>query len=351
MAELNADAYYIHSLLNDGIDCIPVTTRSEFFEFINGAQSEIVCPPGQKFMYNNDIFKCLSLVIEAVSGTKYADYIHKNILKPLKMTRSDFDVTKVYQDPNVITGYYPSENDQLKPIAIINNELIYADGGLFSTDLELQNFIGMFLNNGTYNGDKIINSSLLEKMFSPQNAILPDSPYGADYYGYGIFISDFFGHKMLGHGGNFGIMSSDVKFIPELGLGVSLGMNIDGGMLPDNTAKLVLGLFLGKDLPEILPAAAKEADLEKLCGTYFSYNELTKADIRFHGGILWCEFYDVGSPTAKRYPLIPVDLATFRFQALLDFEGMNFQFTFTSNQAGTVMDLQFDRHYLHKDLS
>jgi CubicO group peptidase (beta-lactamase class C family) len=54
---------------------------------------ELSFAPGTRFQYSNPGFIYLARVIEAVTGDPYPVYVQKNILTPLGMTRSYFNVT------------------------------------------------------------------------------------------------------------------------------------------------------------------------------------------------------------------------------------------------------------------
>jgi CubicO group peptidase (beta-lactamase class C family) len=57
---------------------------------------ELAFSPGTKFQYSNPGFIYLARVIEALSGDSYEVYVQKNILAPLGMTRTYFNVTPYY---------------------------------------------------------------------------------------------------------------------------------------------------------------------------------------------------------------------------------------------------------------
>jgi len=54
---------------------------------------ELAFKPGARFSYSNPAFIYLARVIEAVSGLSYQDYIQRNILTPLGMQHSYFNLT------------------------------------------------------------------------------------------------------------------------------------------------------------------------------------------------------------------------------------------------------------------
>lgn len=57
---------------------------------------EVAFEPGSKFQYSNPAFIYLARVIETVSGDPYQVYVQKNILSPLGMTHTYFNVTPYY---------------------------------------------------------------------------------------------------------------------------------------------------------------------------------------------------------------------------------------------------------------
>src|ERR1051326_1115279 len=55
--------------------------------------TEILFPPGSKYSYSNPGIIFLGRVIEKLSGDDFEVYVDKNVLKPLGMTHSYFDVS------------------------------------------------------------------------------------------------------------------------------------------------------------------------------------------------------------------------------------------------------------------
>jgi hypothetical protein len=63
-------------------------TRSDLIRAVK--QQKPVFAPNQKSTYCNDAYELLGLVLDAVTGQGYGDYITEAILKPLNMTMSSF---------------------------------------------------------------------------------------------------------------------------------------------------------------------------------------------------------------------------------------------------------------------
>jgi len=79
---------------------------------------------------------------------------------------------------------------------------ISADGGLISNVIDLTHYIIMFLNRGRYGNHTIVSPDSIEDMEKPRVS-LPLQVFGGESYGYGLtIIPNFFGHKLVGHGGS-----------------------------------------------------------------------------------------------------------------------------------------------------
>jgi CubicO group peptidase (beta-lactamase class C family) len=167
--------YKKHNMLGVGMTHPSWNTE----EFINHlAKVPLAFQPGDHFLYglNMDV---LGRVIEVVSGEKLSDYFLKHIFEPLGMTDTYFYLPVEKQSRLVpIYGYDASNNFQM-----LNNDPLvsftdypkkkdighYAGGGgLSSTAMDYAIFIQALLNNGIYNGKRILSRKTIEVMTSDQ---------------------------------------------------------------------------------------------------------------------------------------------------------------------------------------
>lgn len=124
---------------------------------------------GIEWAYSSIGFSILGEVITRVSGMFCHDYIQKNIIDPCEMTDTCFG-----RKPEFITRYnIPSEwhQKEIKDLESGNygksggwEKIPSTGGGLFSTCNDLIKFGTMLINNGTYNGKRIIGRKALEMM-------------------------------------------------------------------------------------------------------------------------------------------------------------------------------------------
>ncbi len=167
--------YKKNNMLGVGLSHPSWTTE----EFINRlAAVPLAFQPGDHFMYglNMDV---LGRVIEVASGEKLSDYFHKHIFELLGMKDTYFYLPKEKQSRLVpIYGYDANNNFQM----LTNDPLVsntdypknvdighYAGGGgLSSTAMDYAIFIQSLMNNGIYNGKRILSRKTIEVMTADQ---------------------------------------------------------------------------------------------------------------------------------------------------------------------------------------
>ncbi len=136
--------------------------------------------PGEKFTYglNTDV---LGYLVEVVSGMSLDSFLRKKIFDPLGMKDTWFYLPPDKQN-RLATLYTEDENRHIKktPATMDINGKIYSDypktngtyfsggGGLSSTAYDYAVFMQMLLNNGVYNGKRILSRNTIRMMTSNQ---------------------------------------------------------------------------------------------------------------------------------------------------------------------------------------
>ena len=146
-------------------------------------------PVGEQYRYCNTGYILLALIVEAVSGQSFADFLKANIFDPLGMTR-----TLVY-DPShpavhKLAQGYTREEDRFErwdyPL------LTAGDGGLFSTLNDL------FLWDQALNTERLV-PKLSLRQISTSGTLNNGTPVG---YGFGWMTNVFEGKRHVAHGGS-----------------------------------------------------------------------------------------------------------------------------------------------------
>ena len=303
---------------------IPMSNIEDLILYINGASEEMAAEPGNRFFYLNSGYTLLGEIVERVGKMPYEQYITENILKPLKMGRSTFLKEDFERDPDAMTAYLRQvENGELKVIPSRHpfHKFVYAPGGLLSSVMELTNYLFTGINGGVFEGKRILDASLVDEMqkiqFETENRSGVIGDYGRMGYGYGWMIAeDFFGHKIVSHGGSTRVSNAQLMFVPDLKIGFAALANTSPS--PVSTIGIsALTFLMGKDPEKEIPDFEIERRLGMLAGEYASYNGIFKISIVKKGPILYFESKQRGMQ--RSLPLIPetVKIENFRFYAFV----------------------------------
>ncbi len=161
-------------------------------------ERELDFEPGEQYNYSNSGYILLGHIIELVSKQTFGHFLWKNIFEPLQMmsTRLDYahDVL-----PHRASGYW-LQDGRLVNADYMNMEYSLSSGGLVSTVEDL------FRWDRALYTDRILESSVLEKMFTP----------GLGDYGLGWASYEVFGRRVAAHSGGLnGFASHMARFVDD----------------------------------------------------------------------------------------------------------------------------------------
>jgi CubicO group peptidase (beta-lactamase class C family) len=185
--------------------------------------------PGKQFQYSNTGMFLLGVVIEKVTSQDYFSYIRKAVYEPAGMTNSDcYEMD--YPVENLAIGYSP---DPKSPYGWQNNLYKHVikggpAGGGFSTVRDLHKFALALL------AGKYVSPESRKEMWTDH--------LGANY-GYGFSVATGAGGRVVGHGGGFDGINSNLDIFLDSGYVVAVMSNTDRGASP--VAAKIAG-FLGR---------------------------------------------------------------------------------------------------------
>ncbi len=171
--------------------------------------------PGTNYEYGYSTDIC-GYLIEILSGQSLADYLQENILTPLKMKDTHFQLPE--EKINFLTTGYGATNEGKTEVvelpeqsSFIKDVTFYrGGGGLVSTTNDYLNFCRMLLNKGSLFDHQILKPKTLELMFQDHlTSIRVHSPrlriiQGETGFGLGFSIAEKDGRKVYGWGGAVG---------------------------------------------------------------------------------------------------------------------------------------------------
>lgn len=177
--------------------------------------------PGASTRYSNTGMFMLGVVIEKVSGENYFDYIRKHIYEVADMRNSDsYEMDQPV--PNLAIGYEPDRYNETGWNNNLYRHVLKGGpaGGGFSTVEDLHRFALALTN------FKLLGKKYTEELYSGKPHLhSPD-------YGYGINVSGTQDNRIVGHGGGFEGISSNLDIYLDKGYVSVVLSNYGSGSRP-----------------------------------------------------------------------------------------------------------------------
>ena len=174
--------------------------------------------PGSRGSYSNAGYIVLGMIIEETTGLTYFDYVMENIYQPCGMTDTDsYETDRVV--PNIAIGYAGN----LRAYGELSSNLYWlpfkgsSAGGGYSTVGDMLKFSNCLVNHQLLSPEWT--DILLEgKVDSPIPGI-------EGKYAYGFMVSVINNHRIVGHGGSFPGVCTNLTIFLDLGYTVVILSN------------------------------------------------------------------------------------------------------------------------------
>lgn len=195
-----------------------------------------VCKPGAEFHYSSAGYMILGEIISRASGVQCEKYIMENIVKPLALNGTFFNVPREFHHRVCHTNDW--SEDRLKRDEYSTDKLPSTAGGLYSTLKDLFIFGQMVLQKGTYNGVKILSRKAIEYM--TKNHLGKNTPgycWGVDHkeythgIGFNLNLSELLSPSTVNHEG---AGRSMLYMDPEEDLVIAAFVPTNIGWLPES---------------------------------------------------------------------------------------------------------------------
>jgi CubicO group peptidase (beta-lactamase class C family) len=227
-------------------------------------QLRAVAEPGREFHYNNVMYVVAGEVIESASGEAWNAFVRDRLFTPLGMRRSTTSVAELASRTNVASPHARRVFGRLgpvRPIDYLDVDNVGLAGSVHTTAIEAAQWLRMLLNDGEYEGRRILEPETVREMGRPQVPFPPglDDRLGGDRafaplcgyvdfsslaYGLGWFIMRYRGRHTLIHGGGINGQRSAVALLPAEGVGVVVLSNLQDTEIALALAWQALDLFL-----------------------------------------------------------------------------------------------------------
>jgi len=192
-------------------------------------------PPAYPFRagygYCNLMFIAAGMVIEAVSGLGFDDFIRQRLFEPLGYMDA-VTAPRFLGGRENIAIPHEEINGEVRPVSTRDDAGFGAAGSIWASAADVSNWLRFQLSGGMLNGGRILESAILEETHTPhtfipmlpeERRLFPTRHFTA--YGLGWFMNDHNGRKVIRHTGGLDGMLSSTVLVPEEGIGIMVMTN------------------------------------------------------------------------------------------------------------------------------
>ncbi len=174
--------------------------------------------PGSQFSYCSVCYQILGYVVEQVSGESYSDFLQQEIFDPLQMNNSGTGDANYTSVPNHAIGYADWQDIDGTSGMDVDPQwtFLFGSGLVYSTTGDMYRW-DQALMNGT-----LVSLETLNLAFTPYTA----SQYAGSSYGYGWFIAQDAGQKLIWHDGKIPGFRTYNGFYPGNGYALVILSNL-----------------------------------------------------------------------------------------------------------------------------
>src|SRR3954469_22263572 len=224
--------------------------------------------PGTTPAYSNYGASLAGYIVQRTSGEPFDAYLERHIFGPLGMAHSTFRQPLPANLAPLMAEGYMSGKDKPRGFEFVNAA---PAGALAASGDDMGRFMIAHLQNGSYNGQQILQPATAQLMHARANMPFP----AGDGMAHGFYETNINGMRVIAHGGDTVAFHSDLHLFLDKNVGIFVSMNSAG---KDGAAGPLRGAlfedFADRYFPEPANAVKKadpkdaKADAEKLAGVY-----------------------------------------------------------------------------------
>jgi CubicO group peptidase (beta-lactamase class C family) len=243
------------------------------------SQSHLKHEPGELAVYCNDGFTLVEPLVRALTGKDFTEFVQQEIFDPLGMSLSGYPLGHLPEG----TFVHPYHAGQRQPQEIMPG---HATGGAFSTPADMMKLARLFLDQGTYQGLRIVSAEAIREMGTDQGSRVRIANPAASSTTWGLGWDDVRqqgvaagGLQAWHKGGDTYFFSSRFFVLPEARLAMMIsGNGFDYGALALAEGALLRaakehGAFKALPpavVPSVPPLVSASTDASKWAGIYAS---------------------------------------------------------------------------------
>lgn len=214
-------------------------TRNELIQV--AAQAKPTAKLREKFQYQNIMFTAAGEIVANAQKMPWERFIPERVLKPLGMKNTSMSIAEMERSKDHSYGYnYNFDTKETTRLPYRELVQIAPAGSINSSARDMAEWLRFVMNGGTVNGKRLVSEANYAEWLKPQMKIA-----GTMSYGFGWFLQEWNGMKVVQHGGNIDGFNSMVAMIPEKKLGFVMLTNVSASSLGNDLMPIVWQNLLG----------------------------------------------------------------------------------------------------------
>lgn len=223
-----------------------------------------IFPPGTTPAYSNYATSMAGYIVQRVSGRPFDEYIAANILQPLGMSHTTFDQPLPAPLQPLMSSGYGLASRKAKPFEVVQ---AWPAGSVSTSAMDMTHFIIAHLQNGEYNGVRILRPETAQLMHARTFASNP----AMNAMALGFYEETRNGHRIIGHAGDTECFHSDLHLVLDSNVGFFVSYNSAGKGEISNRTELFeqfLDRYFPYQVPPATAPATAAADANAVSGLY-----------------------------------------------------------------------------------
>ena len=182
-----------------------------------------------QYQYNNLMYNVAGVLVERLSGKTWENFIREKILIPLEMKSTVLTYPEMFKNPDYSLSYKIEKEQMVEAGFGSNVDAIGSAGSVKSNAVDMSNWLLMQLQNGQFNGKRIISEKNLKENHTPLQVVFPtEAKYpelGFGSYGMGWTMNVYRGNQRRQHNGSIEGFRSQMTIFPNNNLGIFITTN------------------------------------------------------------------------------------------------------------------------------
>jgi CubicO group peptidase (beta-lactamase class C family) len=204
------------------------------------------------FQYQSVLFSAAGQAGAAAAGRSWRDLVHERIFAPLGMKNTAVTSAELAGLKDRASPHRRDATGKVVPMPWYDFREPNPAGSVCSCARDLASWLRLQLNEGEFQGKRLVSAENLLETRTPQFAIAVRGPVREMNpftlqmsYGLGWVIQDYRGQLMHVHGGAIDGFRAQLTLLPEAGLGIAVLSNLQGTQLNLALTNTLIDQFLG----------------------------------------------------------------------------------------------------------